>query len=179
MMEVTILRLDHRTIRDQRITSHVALSARAFGAKLIYYTGERDINLEASIKDVASRWGGNFTIEYLQNLTSFLKSWEGIIVHLTMYGEPHYKTIETLNNFTDKPLLLIIGGSKVPRYIYDLSDFNTAVGWQPHSEIAALSCFLRELNGSEILYKNYTNASIKIIPGNKKSRRSKKFQDLE
>ena len=35
-MKVNVLRLDHRLKRDTRITTHVCLTARAFGASKIY-----------------------------------------------------------------------------------------------------------------------------------------------
>ena len=42
-MKVNVLRLDHRLKRDTRITTHVCLTARAFGASKIYLAGERDV----------------------------------------------------------------------------------------------------------------------------------------
>ena len=64
--KIEILRLDHRHYRDQRITSHVVLSSRAFGATSFVYSGERDENLEPSMSDVIKRWGGDFTIDSYQ-----------------------------------------------------------------------------------------------------------------
>ena len=39
---ITVLRLDHRLGRDTRITTHVCLTARAFGADKVILSGERD-----------------------------------------------------------------------------------------------------------------------------------------
>ena len=39
---ITILRLGHRVVRDQRITTHVALTSRAFGADKIVISVEKD-----------------------------------------------------------------------------------------------------------------------------------------
>ena len=44
MMNVNVLRLDHRIGRDTRITTHVCLTSRAFGASKIYLSGEEDHN---------------------------------------------------------------------------------------------------------------------------------------
>ena len=39
---ITVLRLDHRLGRDTRITTHVCLTARAFGADKVILSGEHD-----------------------------------------------------------------------------------------------------------------------------------------
>ena len=66
-MNVNVLRLDHRLKRDTRITTHVCLTARAFGASKIYLAGERDNRLMENVRDTASRFGGNFEIEYTES----------------------------------------------------------------------------------------------------------------
>ena len=65
-MNVNVLRLDHRIKRDTRITTHVCLTARAFGASKIYLAGEKDTKLMENVRDTASRFGGNFEIEYAE-----------------------------------------------------------------------------------------------------------------
>ena len=67
-MNVNVLRLDHRLKRDTRITTHVCLTARAFGASKIYLAGEKDSHLMENVRDTASRFGGNFEIEYEKEL---------------------------------------------------------------------------------------------------------------
>jgi len=37
---IEILRLGHRKKRDARLSTHVALVSRAFGASKIYYSGQ-------------------------------------------------------------------------------------------------------------------------------------------
>jgi len=174
---ITILRLGHRHDRDQRITTHVALSGRAFGANKFIYSGGKDANLEESLGDVVDRWGGDFAIEFTDKVPSLLRSWKGIIIHLTMYGESHKKTLDTLESHKDEDLLLVVGGAKVPRYVYDHADFNTAVGWQPHSEIAALTTILYELNGDNYLYIKYNDSQISLNADSLKAQRSERFQD--
>ncbi|OLS25719.1 MAG: tRNA (cytidine(56)-2'-O)-methyltransferase [Candidatus Heimdallarchaeota archaeon LC_2] len=174
-MKVSVLRLDHRQYRDKRMTTHVALSARSLGASDFYYSGDFDLSLEETITDIVSRWGGKFKISFNDKPQQIIKSWDGIKIHLTMYGENHQDTIQTLKKYPNENILLIVGGAKVPRYIYSLSDFNTAIGWQPHSEVAALSIFLFQLLGSDKLYEQNSNAKMNIKMGNSKSTRSGKF----
>lgn len=59
--------------------------------------------------------------------------------------------------------MIIVGGKKVPSDVYYLSDYNVAIGNQPHSEVAALAVFLDRLfdgKETEIEFKG----KIKILP---------------
>ncbi len=94
-----------------------------------------------------------------------------------MYGESHKKTLNTLESHKDENLLLVVGGAKVPRYVYSHADFNTAVGWQPHSEIAALITILYEINGDDYLYKKYDDSQISLNADSLKAQRSERFRD--
>ena len=60
-MKVIILRWGHRH-RDVRVTSHVALTARAFGASGLVLADSEDKTVERTIKRVIDKWGGNFKI---------------------------------------------------------------------------------------------------------------------
>ena len=71
MGEIWVLRLGHRPERDKRITTHVALTARAFGAQGIK-VGTKDASLEESVNDVVKRFGGDFSIESGVNWRKFL-----------------------------------------------------------------------------------------------------------
>ena len=161
-MKVCVLRLGHRRIRDQRITSHCGLVARAFGADGITYSGERDENLERSIKKVVKNWGGPFDIKYEKNWRKVIKNWKGKIVHLTMYGLPLQGLMNEIKKYK-KDLLIIIGSGKVPGEVYDLSDWNVAVTNQPHSEVAVLAVFLDRFFEGKELKKDFENKKIKII----------------
>jgi len=162
-MKVCVLRLGHRTIRDQRITSHCALVARAFGSNGITYSGEKDENLEKSIKKVVENWGGLFEINYEKNWKKVIKNWKGKIAHLTMYGLPLQKIMNKIRE-CKKDLLIIIGSEKVPTEVYQLSNWNIAVSNQPHSEVAALSVFLDRFFEGKELKKGFGNKKIKVIP---------------
>ncbi|HIQ49601.1 MAG TPA: tRNA (cytidine(56)-2'-O)-methyltransferase [Nanoarchaeota archaeon] len=165
---IIVLRLGHRKERDKRISTHVALVARAFGAQKIVFSGEYDEKLIESIKDVVKRWGGNFEIEYVKNWKEWLKNFSGIKVHLTMYGIYFTKRLEEVKDLwkKGKDIVIIVGSEKVPKEVYEIADYNLAIGHQPHSEVSALAIFLYELYDRKIK-KEFENAELKIIPQEK------------
>lgn len=138
---ITVLRLGHRPARDKRVTTHVALTARAFGADTILVS-TRDPGVERSVRDVVRRFGGSFRIETGVPWRRLLREWRGAKVHLTMYGESLDSVVPRLHA---DGLLVVVGAEKVPRDVFDLVDANVAVGHQPHSEVAALAVFLDRL----------------------------------
>ncbi|MEM2908774.1 MAG: tRNA (cytidine(56)-2'-O)-methyltransferase [Candidatus Bilamarchaeaceae archaeon] len=153
---IVVFRLSHRLPRDERITTHVALVARAFGADGMNYSGQRDAGLESSVSRLAQRWGGDFFIEYKEKYLNAIKGYKEkgfTIVHLTMYGVPlpeAFQNIEKAEN-----LLIIVGSERVPKEIYDVSDFNIAITSQPHSEVAALAIFLEKLKSGKQLERDF------------------------
>jgi len=169
MSEVVVLRLGHRVARDKRITTHVGLVARAFGARGLLLSA-RDRQVEDSIKKVNELWGGDFFIKSGVRLEEEIKRWKarnGTVVHLTMYGLP---LSEAIGDLRGKDLLVIVGAEKVPAKIFSLADFNVAVGSQPHSEVAALAVFLDRLFGGHELNREFEGWKLKVVP----SRRAKK-----
>jgi tRNA (cytidine56-2'-O)-methyltransferase len=60
----------------------------------------------------------------------------------------------------------LVGSQKVPAEFYskDISDFNVAVGNQPHSEVAALAIFLDRFYGGKELNQAYENAKLRVTP---------------
>ncbi len=160
---ITVLRIGHRISRDKRITTHVALVARAFGAdKIIIDT--KDNKIEDNVRSICARFGGDFRIESGVDKKKIIKEWGGVIVHLTMYGEKLNKSIDEIDK--NKDLLIIIGAEKVPPQIYEMADFNVSVGNQPHSEVAALAVFLDRYNMGSWNEKQF-NGKIEILPSNK------------
>jgi len=144
-MTVIILRIGHRPQRDARVTTHVGLTARALGADGMLLTS-KDKNVKESIEKVTQMWGGNFAMEDDVNLKEAVTRWKhdgGKIVHLTMYGINLPDALPTIN--PEEKLMIIVGAEKVPPHIYQLADWNIAIGNQPHSEIAALAIFLDRL----------------------------------
>ena len=144
MSQFHVLRIGHRPERDKRITTHVALTSRAFGASRMYLS-KPDSRVITTIDEVVAKFGGDFEIEPLSNPKKFAKNWEGQIVHLTMFGLP-------LRDFEDKlreeqfPILFIVGAEKVPPWAFEYADYNISIGNQPHSEVSALAISLSRLN---------------------------------
>jgi len=148
---ITVLRLGHRPARDKRVTTHVALTARAFGADRILVS-TRDPALERTIRGVIERFGGPFEIQTGVPWRRVMKEWRGTKVHLTMYGLP---IDDVLPQVPREDLLVVVGAEKVPAEVYRLADLNVAVGNQPHSEVAALAVFLDRLLGGEGLRRAF------------------------
>ncbi len=169
---ITVLRIGHRPQRDKRITTHVALVARAFGADRIIIT-TKDEKIEKTVRDIVERFGGNFEILSGIPLKRAIKDFKGTIVHLTMYGLPVDDVIPKIQK--DKHLMIIVGAEKVPREIYEIADFNIAVGNQPHSEVAALAIFLDRFFEGKELKREFKNAKMKVIP----QERGKRVINLE
>lgn len=163
--EIGVLRLGHRIFRDKRATMHAFLVSRAFGATSFIIHGNKDAELEENARRVVGDWGGRISIGYSGDWLETVEEWRNsgsLIVHLTMYGMPVENIIDSVRRANR--LLVIIGGKKVPREVYEFSDYNVAVTNQPHSEIAALAIFLdRFFKGSE-LYMQYEKARIFVVP---------------
>jgi tRNA (cytidine56-2'-O)-methyltransferase len=157
---IAVLRIGHRIDRDKRITTHVALVARAFGADTIFIT-TKDEKLKKNILSVCKRFGGDFQIETGIDHKKIIKSWKGTIIHLTMYGEELEKAVTQIEKRKD--LLIIVGAEKVPPYFYEVADINISVGNQPHSEVAALALFLDRYTKGAWMKKKF-QGNIEIIP---------------
>ncbi len=164
-MDVRVLRLGHRPARDKRVTTHLFLTARAFGASGAIYTGCRDPYLEESVGEVVSDWGGRFSLEFAESWREVISGWKltGRVVHLTMYGLPLLQVIQRIREEpADK--LIVVGGAKVPGDVYGLADWNVAVTSQPHSEVSALAVFLHELFGGGELDVKFEGARLRVVP---------------
>ncbi|MDY6769318.1 MAG: tRNA (cytidine(56)-2'-O)-methyltransferase [Candidatus Nanohaloarchaea archaeon] len=161
---VTVLRLGHRRGRDDRISTHVGLTARQFGADHVVFSGETDENMLESLRDVVDRWGGPFDVTYREDWRTVMKEFDGTVVHLTMYGVPYVEELPELKERRDEDLLVVVGGEKVPSDVLDLADHNLAVGNQPHSEVAALAVFLHDLFGGEQFGRDFADADIEVVP---------------
>jgi len=168
-LKIAVLRWGHRQ-RDYRVTTHVALTARAFGAFQFLISDTEDKSIKETIKNMNENWGGKFDFKMGISWRSAIEEWRnkgGIIVHLTIYGE----NIENSNvldriKSANKNIMILIGSKKVPPAFFSekVSDFNVAIGNQPHSEVAALAVFLdRLLNGTQ-LGKSFEKARIQVIP---------------
>ena len=112
-MVIEVVRIGQRLVRDDRVTTHVALVSRAFGAEKIFMT-EINPEIKDTLEKINDTWGGNFAIEFIDKWKPIVKKKkeEGFrIVHLTMYGEKINDAQEKLRNEKD---LLIVVGAVVP-----------------------------------------------------------------
>ncbi len=156
---IVVLRLGHRPDRDQRVTTHVALTARALGADEVWVS-TKDASLERSVRGVVERFGGEFAIKTGVDWRKAIKSWKGTVVHLTMYGESLSDALPTV---PEDDLMVVVGAEKVPREVYELAHRNVSVGNQPHSEVAALAIFLDRLKGGRSVERDL-RGRMRIIP---------------
>ena len=170
MQKVVVLRWGHRPQRDARLTTHVALAARALGASGFVLSDIVDKKLGESVEKVTENWGGEFFFEMGKPWKRVVREWKakgGIVVHLTVYGE-NLQTSDVLDRIrqSGKDVLVLVGSQKVPSEFFsdEVSDFNVAVGNQPHSECAALAVFLDRFFEGKELAKDFKKAKIKVVP---------------
>ncbi len=175
--QVLVLRWGHRPQRDARLTTHVALAARALGATGMILSDVRDPKIKESAEKVTRQWGGRFFFEMGTPWKRVVREWKakgGLIVHLTAYGE-NVETSGVMKKIKDskRDVLIIVGSQKVPGEFFskNVSDFNVAIGNQPHSECASLAVFLDRFFEGRELKVSFENAKVKIIP----QRRGKKI----
>ena len=167
---VSVLRLGHRRERDKRITSHLGLTARAFGADEVILAGEKDESAIETWRSVSERFGGDFECRYEANPMSFLRRFAkdagdgkpGQIVHLTMYGKSWRESLSSIES--NRPMVIVVGGTKVPGEVFRLANYNISVGNQPHSEVAALGVFLESLIGQIDESKHFQGGEIQVVP---------------
>ena len=167
--EIEVLRLGHRLGRDPRITTHLALVSRAMGASNFVLAGDEDEKLFSNIHSVNERFGHGLSCRYekspmrmLREIANSDEESKPIIIHLTMYGEPFKEVIPNIPK--DKPVVVVVGGAKVPGELFKVSDFNIAVGNQPHSEVAALALFLDSWTEGEGFNREFSEPQLIISP---------------
>lgn len=163
-MALEILRIGQRAVRDDRVTTHVALVARAFGASKIYMN-EVNVAIKDTLNKINKTWGGNFEIKFIVDWKTLIKSKKNEsvkIVHLTMYGENINHVESMLRN--EENILIVVGAEKVPREIFHMADYNVAVGSQPHSEISALAVILDRIQKGVQFQTRFGDPQREIIP---------------
>jgi tRNA (cytidine56-2'-O)-methyltransferase len=167
---IVVLRWGHRPQRDVRLTTHVALTARALCASGFILADVEDEHIKETVNKITRAWGGNFHFEMGTPWKRSVREWKtkgGIIVHLTAYGE-NIQTSDVISRIkaSGKDVMLLVGSQKVPGEFYsdEVSDFNVAVGNQPHSECSSLAIFLdRYFEGKE-LSRPFEGAKMEIMP---------------
>jgi tRNA (cytidine56-2'-O)-methyltransferase len=163
--EVVVLRYGHRPGRDDRMTTHVGLTARALGADRVIFPDNAGQSAE-TVRDITDRFGGPFAVELRDDQKAIVRNWEGAVVHLTMYGERVQDVEEDVRESVRDggDLLVVVGGEKVPWALYERADFNVGVTNQPHSEVAGLAVFLDRLFEGEELDREWENADRRVMP---------------
>ncbi|WP_280587913.1 tRNA (cytidine(56)-2'-O)-methyltransferase [Halorubrum sp. Boch-26] len=178
--EVVVLRYGHRPGRDDRMTTHVGLTARALGADRVIFPDNAGQSGE-TVRDITDRFGGPFAVELREDQKAIVRDWEGVVVHLTMYGErvqdvegevreaiglPDEESAAGEGNdpATPRDLLVVVGGEKVPWALYERADFNVGVTNQPHSEVAGLAVFLDRLFEGAELDREWVDADREVVP---------------
>ncbi|AJW69977.1 tRNA (cytidine(56)-2'-O)-methyltransferase [Nitrosopumilus adriaticus] len=163
-MVIEVVRIGQRVVRDDRVTTHVALVSRAFGADRIFMS-EINPEIKDTIEKINRTWGGKFEVEFIDKWKSIVKKKKEDnfkIIHLSMYGQNINDAQEELQK--EENLLIVVGAEKVPREIYELADYNVGVGSQPHSEISALAILLDRIQKGKQFEKDFPDAKRKIIP---------------
>lgn len=159
MPRIVVMRVGHRIPRDQRASTHVALVGRAFGADEVW-VDKSDPELEERVNDVVQRFGGPFVVRTGVKWREAIREWEGKVVHLTMYGE-HIDDV--LESIPVSDLLILVGAGKMPGEVFEMADFNVAVGSQPHSEVGALAVFLDRLLKGQGIRRQFSGR-LKVVP---------------
>ena len=165
MAKLCVLRIGHRMGRDQRVTTHVFLVARAMGADEGVLCGDEDPSVVDGIARVSGLWGGKFAVRQEKDWKAFLKGrkrdgW--VVAHLTMYGTDFQAGAKKLSVLR-KNVVVVVGAGKVPTEMYQMADVNLAVGNQPHSEVAALALFLDRFFSGKKLGKKF-GGELRITP---------------
>ncbi len=148
----------------------MALAARALGAAGIILSEVEDVKIKESIEKICRDWGGRFFFKMGMPWKRVVREWKAkgdLVVHLTAYGE-NVEACDVMERVkaSGKDVLVMVGSQKVPGEFFseDVSDYNVAIGNQPHSECASLAVFLdRYFNGKE-LGKSFENAHVRIEP---------------
>jgi len=188
--EVVVLRYGHRPGRDDRMTTHVGLTARALGADRVVFPDNAGQSAE-TVRDITDRFGGPFAVELREDQNAIVRGFEGVVVHLTMYGERVQDVEGEIRKAVGLPdgdsgtngdsgangdsgtngdpaaprdLLVVVGGEKVPWALYERADFNVGVTNQPHSEVAGLAVFLDRLFEGAELDREWDDADREVIP---------------
>ena len=165
-MRLVVLRIGHRIPRDNRITTHVCLTARALGADGVLISDVRDRELVDTIRSVVKRFGGEFQVEAGRSWRSAITEWKragGKVIHLTAYGMPLPRIIHEVRR-SRGDMMVVVGAEKVPGELYELADWNVAITNQPISEVSALGIFLDWLFDHSRLEVSFEHPELRIIP---------------
>lgn len=129
-----------------------------------------DEGIKKTVEEVVESWGNQFFFKMGLPWKQVVKEWKeknGVVVHLTAYGE-NIQTSDVMQRIkaSGKDALVLVGSQKVPPEFFSkaVSDFNVAVGNQPHSECSSLAVFLDRFFEGKELSKEFEGAKMRIIP---------------
>jgi tRNA (cytidine56-2'-O)-methyltransferase len=165
MGQVIVLRMGHR-FRDQRVTTHVCLTARALGADGVIIADREDETVEATIREVGKKFGGHFSVQSGRPWRKTIQEWKQggrKIVHLTVYGLKLPDVIQEIGK-TSTDLLIVVGSEKMPGEVFKLADWNVSITNQPMSEVAALAIFLDWHLQHSAFDETFPNAQAQVVP---------------
>jgi tRNA (cytidine56-2'-O)-methyltransferase len=129
------------------------------------WVSERDRELEKGVASAVDRFGGPFEVRTGVAWRQALANFDGVKVHLTMYGEPIDRVVAAVRRRAlGRDLMVVVGGPKVPGEVYGLADFNVAVSNQPHSEVAALAIALDRFTSGAWARKKFEGARVAVRP---------------
>jgi tRNA (cytidine56-2'-O)-methyltransferase len=102
--------------------------------------GDKDAQVITSISRVVENWGGDFQVVHREDWQRTIQDFDGIKVHLSMYGLPVDDVMDEIRTRTaETGLLVVVGAEKVPGKVYEIVDYNVSITGQPHSEISSLA----------------------------------------
>ena len=177
MARLVVLRIGHRFHRDSRVTTHVCLTARALGADSVIIADREDKTVEASVREVGRKFGGNFSIESGKPWRKTIRDWKeegGRIVHLTAYGLKLPDVIREIGE-SNRDILVVVGSEKMPGEVFKLADWNVSVTNQPMSEVGALAIFLDWHLQHGAFDRVFPDGQVEIVPSSDR----KNIQHLE
>ncbi len=83
-------------------------------------------------------------------------------------GEPWREAVQNISR--DAPIVVVVGGTKVPGELFKIADHNVSIGNQPHSEVAALAVFLESWVGTLDEPTRFVGGEIEVIPSERAKR---------
>ena len=86
----------------------------------------------------------------------------GVSSVLTMYGESWRESLNSIER--GRPMVIVVGGTKVSGEVFRLANHNISIGNQPHSEVAALGVFLESFIGPLDESKHFQGGEIQVVP---------------
>src|ERR1700758_251773 len=111
-IDIQVLRVGHRFVRDDRTLTHLCLVSRALGARSIYLEDSED-ELVERMNEVNESWGGGFEVNVgtpWRSVVQAMRKDGRKVVHLTMYGLPLLEKVRELRR--SRSLLIVVGGPK-------------------------------------------------------------------